>query len=262
MMRQKLSNLSYPFIAILIAAAVWQVFVWVTRLPDYFLPLPTTVALEVINNAWLLLVHGWVTTYESVLGFLISVIIGFPIALIIVWSKPIEKSITPLLVFTQTFPKIAIAPLFIIWFGFGIFPKIVISFLVAFFPVVISSITGLKAVEPDLDDLVRSMGASDLQKFVKIRIPNSLPYFFSGAKVSVALAVVGAVVGEFVAAQEGLGYLILVANNHVDTKLMFAGFVGLMVIGALLYFVVDYLERICISWHASMREQNVTLITS
>jgi len=260
-MAQKFKELSYPFVAVLIAAVVWQAFVWLARLPDYFLPLPTAVAVEVAKNAWLLLVHGWVTTYESIMGFLVSVVVGFPIALIIVWSRPLERSITPLLVFTQTFPKIAIAPLFIIWFGFGVFPKVVISFLVAFFPIVISSVTGLKAVEPDLEDLVRSMGASELQKFVKIRIPNSLPYFFSGAKVSVALAVVGAVVGEFVASEKGLGYLILVANNHVDTKLMFAGFVGLMIIGALLYFVVDYMEKICISWHASRREQSITLTT-
>ena len=192
-MKQKLKDLSYPFLAILIVGLIWEAFGRLTRFPEYFLPLPSVVVVEVKVNAWLLLVHGWVTTYESVLGFLISVAIGFPIALLIVWSEPIEKSVTPLLVFTQTFPKIAIAPLFIIWFGFGIFPKVVIGFLVAFFPIVIASVTGLKAVEPDLEDLVRSMGASDYQKFVKIRIPNSLPYFFSGAKVSVALAVVGAV---------------------------------------------------------------------
>lgn len=261
-MNRKIKNLSYPLLASFLVAVLWEILGRIARIPEYFLPLPSVVIEEVVANAWLLTVHGWVTGYESVLGFLLSVAIGFPIALMIVWSDPIERSVTPILVFTQTFPKIAIAPLFIIWFGFGIFPKVIIGFLVAFFPIVIASVTGLKAVESDLEDLVRSMGATELQTFVKIRIPNSLPYFFSGAKVSVALSVVGAVVGEFVAAERGLGYIILVANNHIDTKLMFAGFVGLMVLGAVLYFMVEYLEKICISWHASRRESPVTLTTS
>lgn len=258
-MTEKLKTLVYPLFAILITCVIWEGFCRLAQVPEYLLPAPTQVATEVTGNITLLISHGWVTAYECFLGFLSSVVIGFPIALLIVYSKPIEKSVTPLLVFSQTFPKIAVAPLFVIWFGFGIIPKIIISFLIAFFPIVISTVTGLKAVEPDLEDLVRSMGASVYQKFVKIRIPNSLPYFFTGAKVAAAFSVVGATVGEFVAADEGLGYLILVANNNLETSLMFAAFLGLAVLGACIYFGVDYLEKICIAWHCSMREESAIL---
>jgi NitT/TauT family transport system permease protein len=258
-MSQKLRNISYPISAIIIFALLWEALARLIGLPEYILPLPSQVVAEVADRINLLFVHGWITGYEAVLGFLASIFIGVPIAFILALSKPIEKAITPILVFSQTFPKIAIAPLFVIWFGFGLLPKITVSFLIAFFPIVISTVAGLKSVEPEYDDLVRSMGASSFQRFVKIRIPYSLPYFFSGTKVAVAFAVIGAVVGEFIAAEEGLGYLILVANDAIDTTLMFAAFVALMFLGAFVYYLIEYIERKTIFWHPSVRDTSVTL---
>ena len=261
-MNQKIRNLSYPISAVVIFAVLWEILTRLIGFPEYILPLPSQVVVEIANRVQLLLFHGWITGYECILGFLASIVIGVPIAFILALAKPIEKAITPILVFSQTFPKIAIAPLFVIWFGFGIIPKVIVSFLIAFFPIVISTVAGLKSVEPEYDDLVRSMGASSFQRFVKIRIPYSLPYFFSGTKVAVAFSVIGAVVGEFIAAEEGLGYLIMVANDAIDTTLMFAAFVALMILGALVYYFVEYIEKKCIFWHPSVREMSNTLSES
>ena len=182
-----------------------------------------------------------------------SVVIGVPIAIAIVWSEPFGKAIMPILIFSQTMPKVAIAPLFILWFGFGLLPKIVIAFLISFFPVVISMATGLLAVETEMLELIRSMAASKRQVFLKARIPTALPFLFSGLKVSITLCVIGAIVGEFVGANQGLGYLVLWANGQTQTALLFSVLVVLAVIGYALYSIVLYLERLAIPWHTAVK---------
>jgi NitT/TauT family transport system permease protein len=166
----------------------------------------------------------------------------------------LDKSITPFLVLSQTFPKVAIAPLLIIWFGLGMLPKILVSFLVAFFPVIISEVTGMRSVETETMELIHSMQATPLQTFWKIRLPYALPHLFAGLKVAIAFAIVGAVVGEWVVADKGLGYVLLWASGNLDTPMLFSVFVILMGIGVILYYAIVWLERLFIPWHVSIRE--------
>ena len=162
--------------------------------------------------------------------------------------KVLEETIYPLVIFTQVIPKIAIAPLLIIWLGYGAPPKIVIVFLICFFPMVIDTAAGLKSVEEDMLHLIRALGATPWQIFTKIRLPNAMPYIFNGMKISVTLAVVGAIVGEFVGASKGLGYLILVGSANLETNLLFAAVIVLSLLGIVLFSLVRALEKIFIPW--------------
>ncbi len=233
--------------------AIWQIGVTIFDVPTYLLPKPTDVAVTLVEDFDKLMSNAWVTAYEMLLGYFLAIIVAIPLAIFITISPTFDRFITPILLVSQTVPKIAIAPLFLIWFGVGPLPKILVAFLISFFPIVIDTAVGLRSVSPEMIDLVRSMGANRMQVFTKIRLPTSLPYMFSGLKVAATLAVVGAVVGEFVGADKGLGYLLLVANSYLDTPLAFATIVVLTVIGILLYYVIDTLEHWLIPWHVSRR---------
>lgn len=241
-----------PIILILAVLALWQAAVTVLRIPKYLIPAPGAV-LQQFSDWPRLLRESLVTTYASMGGFLLSVLVGIPCAVAIAYSRSVESFLYPILVFSQTIPKIAIAPLFIVWFGFGVLPKVIVAFLLGFFPVVVSTVTGFKSVEPDMLDLVRSMKATRLQVFLKISFPHALPHIFSGLKVSITLAVVGAVVGEFVGANSGIGYLLQLANGNFDLPLMFAGLFVLSIIGVILFVALELVEKWVIPWHVSQR---------
>ena len=244
----------YPAGTVLALVLAWDLAVRLLALPPYLVPRPSAVAARLQADAGLLLRHAGVTFAESVGGFLLSVALGVPLGMALVGSRFLDRSVMPLLVVSQSFPKVAIAPLIVIWFGLGVLPKLVIGFLIAFFPVVISAIAGMRSVDPDLLDLARSMQGSPLRTFLKIRLPFALPQMFAGFKVAVAFATVGAVVGEWVGADSGLGYLLLWANANLDTPLLFAILVCLMVIGLLLYYAVELVERLLLPWHVSVRQ--------
>ena len=218
--------------------------------------------MEVFTERSLIVQHTLITLFETALGFSLAIVLAIPISIMIVSWKPAEKTLLSLIVFLQTVPKVAIAPLFIIWFGFGYFPKVLISFLLAYFPIVIEMTTGLRDVSLTTLDLARSMSASSLQTFVKIRIPHSLPYMFSGLKLGSLLALVGAVVGEFMGSMKGLGYLVLYANDRMDTTLCFAVLVVLLLLGKALFSLVEWIERHAISWHVVMREEDSIMFTT
>jgi NitT/TauT family transport system permease protein len=242
-----------PTITIALVIVFWEVVVRVFALPEYLLPPPSGI-LEAFGEEWRYLApHTLVTIYEILAGFFLSIAIGIPLAMLIVYSPLLERAVYPLLVASQSIPKIAIAPLLIFWAGLGLFPKVLVAFLIAFFPVVIDTVLGLRSVEPEMFHLARSMGASELKVFLKIRLPNALPSIFAGLKVAVTLAVVGAIVGEFIQADRGLGYALLQANAMLNTKVSFATIVLLAVIGTVLFLVVDWIERLLIPWHASRR---------
>ncbi len=243
----------YPLLAVTTGVILWYSLIYFLDMPNYILPSPERILVEIFQQYHLMLRHGWVTMYEAVAGFLLGVAIGVPCALLIVWSEPMGRALMPLLIFSQTIPKVAIAPLFLLWFGFGILPKIIVAFLICFFPIVISMATGLQSVEREMLELVRSMSATNFQVFLKARIPTSLPYLFSGLKVSITLSVIGAIVGEFVGSNEGLGYLVLVANGNVDTALLFAIIIVLSWIGFVLYGIIPILERLFIPWHTGVK---------
>src|SRR4051812_7174631 len=243
-----------PFLFTLFLLLLWDVAIRVFKIPAYLIPPPDQVVGQLYAEWPRLLKEAWKTTLATLGGFGLTIVIGIPIAMLIAYSKVIESFVYPLLVFSQSIPKVAIAPLFVVWFGFGIFPKVISAFLLGFFPVVVSTVMGFKSVDPDMLDLTRSMGASRLQTFFKISLPQALPAIFSGLKVSITLAVVGAVVGEFVGSNSGIGYVLQVANGNFDLPLMFAALVVLSTIGVLLFVAVDIAERLMIPWHASQRQ--------
>lgn len=236
------------FVAILVA---WQLLG--LKVPRYLLPTPLETARELVVRAPLLAEHAAVTLREIVLGFLLGVAVSIPCGLAVAFSRAVERMVMPVLVFTQLIPKIALAPLFIIWFGFGLFPKVFMTFLLSFFPIVIDAVVGFRSLDQEIIYLTRSMGLSSWQAFLKVRLPHALPQIFAGLKVAITLATVGAIIGEFVGSDRGLGYLLLVAGGDLRTSLLFATLVVLTAIGLVLYYGMVLLERLTIPWHISRR---------
>lgn len=242
-----------PFWLLVMLVVLWDLTIRVFDIKPYLIPPPWAVAKTLVSEWPMLWRETLPTLYATLGGFAASVVIGVPIAMWIAYSRLVESFVYPLLVFSQSIPKVAIAPLFVVWFGFGIVPKVIAAFLLGFFPVVVATVQGFKSVEGDVIDLARSMGASPFKVFLKFRLPTALPSIFSGLKVSVTLAVVGAVVGEFVGSNSGIGYVLQKANGTFDLPLMFAALVILSMVGVLLFLAIELVERAVLPWHASQR---------
>jgi NitT/TauT family transport system permease protein len=240
-----------PALTLAVILVCWEIAVRLFDVPAFVLPAPSLIASEAWAARAHLPGHTWATLWETLAGFGLSVAVGIPLAVCITLSPFLRNTIYPLLVITQSVPKVAIAPVIILFMGVGEMPKIVVAFLVAFFPIVVDTATGLNAVPPDLLDLGRSLKASKFQEFVKIRFPTAVPFIFSGLKVAVALSVVGAVVGEFVQADKGLGYLIVVSTSFWKTALAFAAMGILSIMGIVLFAAVALIERVCFPWHSA-----------
>ena len=241
-----LRQLFEKFSALLLASAIilfWQIYVKVSGITEFVLPAPTAIAERLIVDFPLLISHAVITFSEVIAGFGSAVIIGLPMALIIFYSPIFERSIYPILIALQTVPKIVLAPLLVLYLGYGWAPKIVLAFLISFFPILISTVIGLQSLDKDLVNMVRSMGAKEYQIFHKLRLPAALPNVFGGFKVAIYLAVIGAVIGEYVAAEQGLGYLQLQANSQFDTTLNFATVIMISAIGVCLYLILNALEK-------------------
>jgi NitT/TauT family transport system permease protein len=235
------------FVGVLLA---WWGVVRVMKLSALVLPTPYAVAEALVENTLdgLLLKHAWTTLAEIVLGFLLGSALGIALGTIAALSPLMRALLGPYIVASQAMPKLALAPIMVIWLGFGVTPKVVIAALVCFFPLLENTIIGLTAANPYQLELFRAMSANGWQTFYKLRIPSALPVIFAGLRVAVTLAVVGAVVGEYVGANRGLGALIIVTQGSFDTPLMFAVLVYLTVIGIVLYKLMELLERRCFSW--------------
>ncbi len=246
---------SRPLIFLMLLVVGWDLAIRIFHIPPYQVPAPKDVLIVLWQDWPKLLAEAWPTTVATVEGFILSALFGIPMAMLIVGSRTVESYVYPLLVFSQSIPKIAIAPLFVVWFGFGMMPKVLSAFLLGFFPVVVSAVQGFKSVEPDMLDLARAMEANRLQIFRIIRLPHALPAIFSGLKVSVTLAVVGAVVGEFVGSNSGLGFVLQRSIGNFELPTMFAALVLLSLIGVILFWIVDVIERLAIPWHASQRQE-------
>ncbi len=229
-----------PFLFLIFIVVVWDLTIRLFRIPAYQIPAPG----DVVAVLW--------TDWPD--GFLLSALFGIPVAMLIAGSKTVVSYVYPLLVFSQSVPKIAIAPLFVVWFGFGIIPKVISAFLLGFFPVVVSAVQGFKSVDPDMVDLARAMQGSRFHVFCAVNLPHAMPAIFSGLKVSVTLAVVGAVVGEFVGSNSGIGYVLQRSIGTFDLPTMFAALVILALLGVVLFWIVDRIERFVIPWHVSQRE--------
>ncbi len=240
--------------AILVFAALfvaWELAVRLLGIKEYLLPPPSKVWTEFQKRFDPVLASTLVTTQEIIAGYLLAVAVSIPLALAIAYSRFMEESVYPVIVFLQIVPKIAVAPLFIIWFGFGFTPKLLVVFLLSFFPIVVSSIAGFKSVDPDIMDFARTTGAGAWRLFAKIRLPQALPQIFTGLKVGAALAATAAVVAEFVASDKGLGYLLLQYNGSLETPMVFATIILLSVIGLVVYYAVELIERFTIPWHVA-----------
>jgi NitT/TauT family transport system permease protein len=236
---------------------IWEVGVRLGNVPAYLLPPPSAIVASLLADWKVIYLNIYPTLIAILGGFALSVVIGIPLATLIVFSPLAERVLYPPMIASQAIPKVAIAPLFVVWMGFGVMPKVSIAFLIAFFPVVIDTVIGLRSVQPEMLQLGRSMGGGTLRVFLKLRLPNALPNIFAGLKVAITLAVVGAITGEFVGSQSGLGYLLTSASGQMDTALVFAVLVTISVIATLLFMIIEAVEKLVIPWHSSMRSRNV-----
>jgi NitT/TauT family transport system permease protein len=232
---------------------VWEAGVRLFGIPDYILPPPTQIIGDGLGRWRSLLNAAAFTVQPMLLGYVVAVVLGVAIALPIAFSDAARQVAYPLLVFLQIVPKIAVAPLFIIWFGFGLMPKVLLVFLLSFFPVVVSALQAFRSLEAEVAELLRSSGATRWRAFRMVQLPAALPTLFSGFKVAAALAATAAVVAEFVASDRGLGYLLLEYNGNLDTAMSFAAIFVLTALGLALYGVVELAERLAIPWHVSRR---------
>ncbi|MFC7396007.1 ABC transporter permease [Chelatococcus sp. GCM10030263] len=244
-----------PVGLLILLIVLWDVAIRIFQIPPYLVPAPIDVVKAFRDEGGMLLAESVPTTLATIGGFALSALIGIPLAMLIAGSRTVESYFYPLLVFSQSVPKVAVAPLFVVWFGFGMTPKVISAFLLGFFPVVVSGVQGFKSLDPDMRDLARSMKASWLQTFMMVKLPHAMPAIFAGLKVSVTLAVVGAVVGEFVGANSGLGFVLQRSIGNFELPTMFAALVLLALIGVILFWIVDIVERFAIPWHASQRQE-------
>jgi len=236
---------SLTFIALVL---LWEVLVRQLKIPGWLLPAPSAIAVALADWRGELVRHSLVTLYETLVGFALAIAISIPLAVAVVCSPILRNTIYPILLAFQSVPKVAIAPLLALWIGFGTLPKVVVVFLVCFFPIIVATATGLAAVPAPLMDLIRSLSASTLQTFMKIRFPTAMPHIFVGLKIAITFAVIGAVIGEFVGSEDGLGYLILVSTSQSRTPLAFGALVLLTVMSIVLYYGVAFIERIAVPW--------------
>jgi NitT/TauT family transport system permease protein len=244
--RDALQRYSLAITSHLLLVVAWYLFVELGHVPKFVMPSPyeTVRALLVPNYRWPENIA--VTSVEIFGGYILAVVIGIALALLFSWSRWLEMATMPLLVSLNMIPKVALGPLIIVWFKYGIGPNIMMAFAICFFPIVLTTARGLREVEPDLLDLVRTLRGSRWQLFTKIQFPGALPYIFSGMKVAAILAVAGAIVGEFLGSDRGLGYLMLQVQVTLDTAAMFMAVILITLIGSVLYLLVLGLERLLV----------------
>jgi NitT/TauT family transport system permease protein len=227
-----------------VVVAAWQLYVTVWNIPAVILPSPISIAKYIVQRYDILLVHAIPTTLESAAGFLLAVILGVALAILITYSNTAREALYPNLIFFQLIPKIALAPLFIIWLGIGSQSRVAFSVFIAFFPVVIATTAGFLSVDKSMLRLCRSLTATEWQVFTSVRFPAALPHIFSGMKIAITLAIIGVIIGEFITAQAGLGYLIIFATARADTEVSMAAIVVLCICGLLLYGLVALAESV------------------
>lgn len=233
-----------PLLILAALFACWEGVVLFYGIPHYILPAPTVIFATIFSSFGLLVSHGLVTLGEIVLGFLLSLVIGFALAATIHFSRTMETALMPLIIASQTVPVFAVAPLLIIWFGYGIGSKVVMTMVIVFFPITINTVKGLRSVDPDILALMKILEANRLQIFFKACVPSALPFIFSGIKIGIAVSVIGAVIGEWVGSTRGLGFLMIHANAQLNVELVFASIFFLSLIGVILYALAGLAERI------------------
>ena len=244
--------------SLLIVAAIlgiWEGYVRLFNVQRWLLPAPSVIAATLGDSAGLLSRHTWVTLEEIVVGFALALAGGVLLASAIALSRTVERAVYPFVIASQTIPIIVIAPMLLVWVGYGLAPKVIVVALISFFPIVVNTVDGLKSVDPDVVNLMRTLGAGRWQIFAKVQVPSSLPFLFSGTRVAVAVSVIGAVIGEWVGSSEGLGYLMIRSKPQFLTERVFAAMAILSAMGVALFVLVGAMERLAIPWWHSERRQ-------
>jgi NitT/TauT family transport system permease protein len=231
-----------------VVTVVWELVIRLFHVSTFLLPAPSAIIRSLITNWAQLASAAESTALEILLGFVLAAITGIVVALVIVRFERFGRALYPLIVLFQTVPKVALAPIFILWFGFDLAPKVLLIVVIAFFPVAIDMLAGLQSVEPSFVALMQSVSASRTKILLRVRLPHSLPHLMAGLKVAITFSVIGAIVGEFAGANHGLGYLIVFASTQLDTPLIFGALVVISVLGLAFYYVVELAERVLVPW--------------
>jgi NitT/TauT family transport system permease protein len=247
---QYAKSILWPTLFTVAGLILWEILVRVLGIRSIILPPPSEIFVTMVARYDLLFANLWPSLYLTVLGFALAVIGGVLVAIVVTYSRILREGLYPVIVVSQVIPKIAIAPLFIVWFGTGTMSSLLLAFLISFFPMTINAAMGFQTVDEDIQRMARTFMGSNWQIFWKIRMPNALPYIFGGMKISITLAIIGVIVAEFVASQEGIGYLIKLAGGLLDTPLMMAAITELSIAGLVLYAIIAVAESWAVYWQA------------
>jgi len=247
--RRTVTDLGVALLAIAAIAAVLEIWSRAFQVPSYLLPAPSAVAARMATDAGLLAREGGITLSEAAAGFVLGTSVAFALATAMAWSRPLERTLFPLAILVKLTPIVAIAPLFTLWFGFGTAPKVAIAALITFFPMLVNSFVGLRSADLQEVAFLQTLGASGREIFRHLRVPSALPYLFSGARISLNLALIGAVIGEWTGADRGLGRVIFVANANLDLTILFGAVLVLAAIGIAANALVGAAERRVLHWH-------------
>ncbi len=234
----------FVVLAYLLALGAWQAAVAVFRVPAFLLPSPAAILEKAAHVPSQLVQHSAITLLEVLEGFLLGTAVSVPLGILVVYSRTLERLVYPFLVAFQAIPKVALAPILVVWFGFGPASKVTLALVTAMFPIIVNTVIGMRQTPPELVYMMRALRASEAQIFLKIRLYAAAPYVFAGLKIGITLAVVGAIVGEFIASNGGLGYLLLAANNNIDAPLLFAVVGVLSALSIALYYAVEAVESL------------------
>lgn len=249
--RRLLPSLGYPVLALGLLLVVWEGVVDALNVPPYLVAAPSKVWESFITNPGYILRHSAITGLAALIGFLLAAVIGGGLAVVIAYSRTLERAIYPYLIITKVIPIVAVAPILAIWFGFGMEPKIIVAFLIAFFPIVVNLVLGLRSPDRGMLMLMRSMNASEVATFRKIRLPWALPLLFAAFRVAAPTTVIGAIVAEFVGSDAGLGYVILLAKGYLETDKIFLAIIASSGLGILMFGAVVLVESRVLYWHES-----------
>ena len=246
-MNERLES-AIPWIFVVSLLAIWELACVALHVPVFVLPRPSQVAVSLYNQFGPIIDNSWTTLLRTLLGFAIAVALGVVLGLAIGSSRLVYRGLYPVLVGFNSIPKVAVVPVFVIWFGIGTIPAVLTAFLVSFFPIAVNVATGLATIEPELLDVMRSLGAKKRKILMKVGLPRAMPYFFASLKVAITLAFVGTIISETVAANKGIGYLMMAATANFDTPLVFAGLFVIAVMGIVMYALFAAVEQRMTFW--------------
>ena len=237
-----------PLLLVAALLILWQVIVQAFAIPEFIFPSPWQIAQQMVEFRGPLLVASWATFWVTMVGFAIAIVVGVLLGFLVGSSRLMYNALYPLMVGFNSIPKSAFVPILVVWFGIGTVPAILTAFVICFFPITVNVATGLATIEPELEDVLRALGANRMDVLIKVGLPRSMPYFFASLKVAITLAFVGSVVSETIAANEGIGYLMMSAGSQMRMPLVFAGLTVISVMAMAMYAVFAFLERRMTGW--------------